>query len=534
MHDIAALRALYEGSPVGLAVWDADMRYRGINPRLAEINGIGRREHIGRTPSELLGDIGVRAEETMRGVLETGEPAADIPFAGETPAAPGVQRHWRASFFVIDGGVGGVVTEVTREVEAQREAETARAAAEVIARAGQAVAASMRPDRVLAELLHAAVPALADFCTIHLSRGDGSLELIAAAHADPALEARVRELAGFAWKDGGGPGGVVRTGETRIYDDVRGLSQPLVAELQARSAVVLPLAARGVVLGALTLVMGPSGRRYDASLIELVGSLAGGAGLALDNARLFAEQREVSRAVQRTLLPASLPEIPGVELAARYRAAGRSNAVGGDFYDVVDDSEQWAFTIGDVVGKGPEAAAITAVVRATLQAAVLRGDDAEASLRLVDEALRRRPANQFCTAVHGRISPPGDDGVVAVDLLVAGHPPPFVVRGAGTLEVVEAPGTLLGITPDPAFGAASIRLEPGDALLLYTDGATELRGADRFRGERVLRDTVLGVAGQPLSRVLETIEHEVLVLGGGELRDDLALLAIGAVRRGAQ
>ena len=117
---------------------------------------------------------------------------------------------------------------------------------------------------------------------------------------------------------------------------------------------MLPLTARGTVLGALTLAMGnASGRVYQAELVELASSIAAGAGLALDNARLFAEQAEVTAALQRTLLPAELPEIPGVRLAARYRAAGRSNDVGGDFYDVFDAGDgEWALVVGDVVGKG--------------------------------------------------------------------------------------------------------------------------------------------------------------------------------------
>jgi hypothetical protein len=534
LEESTVFEALFDSAPVGMAIWDRELRYQHVNAQLAEINGLSEEGHLGRTPSELLGELGVRVEEALRVVFDSDAPVTELRFAGETPAAPGVQRHWQAGFYPVRDCVGGVLLEVTSGVLlADREADAlqeATAAAEALARAGTALTASMRPDRVLAELLRAVVPALADFCAVHLARGDGELELIAAAHADPALEDKVRELGAIGSESTRRAAEVVRSGRRRIYPDLTGTSLPLMDELEVRSAVMHPLSARGAVLGALTLAMGPSGRSYDPALIELTGSLAAGAALALDNARLFAEQRDVARAVQRTLLPAELPEVPGAELAARYRAAGRSNQAGGDFYDVFAAGDDWAFEIGDVVGKGAEAAAITAVVRATLQAAVLHGDDAEAALRLADAALRRRPAGQFCSAVHGRIrTSPGEAGL-EVELLVAGHPPPLVLRADGALEVVSASGTLLGISPQPAFGRAHIRLEPGDALVLYTDGATELRGEDRFRGERVLRETVLGSAGLPLSRLLEAIEHQALVLGGGELRDDLALLAIGAVR----
>ena len=534
------IEAFFESAPVGMALWDSELRYRRVNSRLAEIHGIAPEDHIGQTPSELLGEIGARGEAVLRGVRDSGEPARETSISGEMPGAPGVHRHWQASLVPIGDGVGGVVIEITTDVKvAERdqaalyEAEAARAAAEALAGAGTALSASMRPDRVLAELLRAVVPALADFCAIHLRRGDGHLELIAVAHRDPELEPKVRELGELTSEIDLGPSEVVRSGERQVHYDLvgTGASVPLLAELEVCSAVVLPLAARGAVLGAMTLVMGPSGRRYEPPLIELTGSLAAGAGLALDNARLFAEQREVARALQRTLLPAELPSVPGAEMAARYRAAGRSIQAGGDFYDVFECGDgDWALVIGDVVGKGAGAAAITALVRATLQAAVLHGDDADAALRLVDEALRRRPTTQFCSAVHGRISPPLPGGGLDIQLLVAGHPPPLVLRGGGALEVVENSGTLLGIAPDPTFGETMVRLMPGDALVLYTDGATELRGGNRFRGEAALRDTVLAAAGQPLAHVIEAIEHEALVLGGGELGDDLAVLAIGAVR----
>ena len=540
-------RALFESAPIGLAVWDGEVRYRTLNARLAEINGIPAGAHIGRTPSELLGEIGADAEAALRRVLETREPVAEIDFAGETPAEPGVRRHWLASFFPVPGGVGGIVLDVTeRRLAAEREhaaleaAETAKARAEALARASTALGSSIHARRVLAGLVDAVVPSLADFCAVHLADRTG-VDAIAVAVADPALAAAAHALAARQAADPGarvGPAAVARTGmpevnasitaEDLVREGVEPEERELLSELGICSAAIFPLAARGTVLGALTLAMREaSGRRCTPDLVELGASIASGAGLALDNARLFAEQAEVSSALQRTLLPTELPRVPGVRLAARYRASGRSNDVGGDFYDVFDaGAGAWALVIGDVVGKGAEAAAITAVVRATLQAAVLRGDGPRAALTLVDEALRRRPAIAFCSAVHGRLRVV--DGGIDVLLLAAGHPPPLVLRADGTLEEVGARGTLLGVHADPEFGEQLVRLEPGDVLVLYTDGATELRGADPWRGEKALRDAVRAGAGSDPAELLERIEREALVLSGGELRDDLALLAVAA------
>jgi len=515
----AVLEALYAGAPVGLGYWDADLRYRRVNRKLAEINGLPEEAHIGRRPAELLGAVGERAEAAFRRVLETRSAIVEMAFSGETPAAPGTTRNWLASFYpVLDDegaaiGVGGVVIDVTdrqqaaeREHAALREAENARARSDALVRAGTTLTSSMRADRVLDELVRAIVPTLADFCAVHLAREGAAPELIAAAGEREAPDAE--------------PAGVVRTGT------------PLFSE--SGTLAILPLQARGVVIGALTLAMGGSGRRYDADLLGYAESLAAGAALALDNMRLFAEQAEVARELQRTLLPSELPTIPGVVLAARYRASGRSNQVGGDFYDVFDAPEgEWALLIGDVVGKGAAAAATTSLVRATTQAAVLRGDGPEAALRLVDEALRRRSPMQICSAVHGRLRPlPG--GGVDVLLVDAGHPPPLVLRRGGALEVVEIPGMLLGVQPGAMFAEVRVRLEPGDVLLLYTDGATELRGAALSRGESVLHRTVLASAGVPLPQLVERVEHQALVVSGGELRDDLALLAVGAAPPGGQ
>jgi PAS domain S-box-containing protein len=556
----AVLEALYQSAPVGLGYWDAELRYRRVNRKLAEINGLPAEAHIGRTPAELLGAVGQRAEAAFRRVLETRSAIVEMSFTGETPAAPGSIRNWLASFYpVLDEngaaiGVGGVVIDVTdrqqaaeREHAALRDAENARARSDALVRAGTTLTSSMRADRVLGELVRAIVPTLADFCAVHLAREGASPALIAVAHADPASEPLARALGERQAADAAapvGPAAVIRTGRPEINpvimpeDLVREGVDPeerrLLAELQVHSAAILPLQARGVVIGALTLAMGGSRRSYGPDLIGYAESLAAGAALALDNMRLFAEQAEVARELQRTLLPSELPSIPGVELAARYRASGRSNQVGGDFYDVFDAPEgEWALLIGDVVGKGAAAAATTSLVRATVQAAVLRGDGPEEALRLVDEALRRRSPMQICSAVHGRLRPlPG--GGVQILLVDAGHPPPLVLRRGGALEVVEIPGMLLGVQPGAAFGQVRVRLDPGDVLLLYTDGATELRGGRPERGEQTLHRTLLASAGVPLAELVERVEHQALVVSGGELRDDLALLAVGAAPPGGQ
>jgi GAF domain-containing protein len=503
----------------------------------------------------LLGELGRQAESVMRQVLASGTAVVEMPFSGEMPTQPGRTAHYLASFYpVADSGhttgVGGVVVDVTERHEAAQgerfaleAAQVARARAEALARASTALTSSMRTERVLDALVRAVVPALADFCAVHLVRPDETLEAVAVAHGNPACEDLARRLADRQALDPYapvGPAAVIRTGvrevnevispEALVHEGVHPDERALLADLEVRSAVILPLSARGAIVGALTLAMGDSGRRYEPDLVELVESLGAGVGLALDNARLFAEQAEVARALQRTLLPSELPYIPGALLAARYRAAGRSNQAGGDFYDVfAADEGEWALMIGDVVGKGAAAAAITSLVRATLQAAIIRGDGprrgsapgrrgaAAAPVGPVLLGAPRAPA----PGRGGRDRRPHPGGGPSS---AAHRAPGGSARGRRDLRDAarrHAPSPRSarpGCTWSPATRCCSTR----------TAQPSYEGGDDRWRGEAALRETLMASAGLPLPQLVERVEHEVLVLSGGELRDDLALLAVGA------
>ena len=554
----AVLDGLYEGAPVGLGFWDEDLRYRRVNARLAEINGLPAEAHIGRRPSELLGEIGTTAEAALRRVLETRSTIVEMHFTGETPAAPGRTRHWLASFYPVPGangapaGVGGVVIEVTdryeaaeREHAALREAETARAARggagarEHRARVLDAHGADPRPPR--ARRRPHAGRLLRDPSR---PRRAARPSCSRSPHVDSASEPLAREL-GELQVSGNptrGPAAVIRSGRPEIYpvltaDPLRPEAERLMRELCFRSAIVLPLVARGAVLGTVTLLMGTSGRHYDDGLIEMAESLAALAGLALDNARLFAEQTEVAAALQRTLLPSELPQVPGAELAARYRAAGRSNQVGGDFYDVLPAGER-RVGAGDRRrrrqgrrGGGASPRWCGRRCRRPCCAATGRAP----RWTLVDEALRRRSTTvQFCSALHGRMRPaPGRrirSGAAVRRAPAAARPAPR--RACWRRSRCRA--RCWASAPTPRFGEVHFHLAPGDVLLLYTDGATELRGGDPWRGETALRETLLASAGIPLAELVERVEHEALVLSGGELRDDLALLAVGAAPPGGE
>ena len=212
--------------------------------------------------------------------------------------------------------------------------------------------------------------------------------------------------------------------------------------------------------------------------VELAEDLTRRVALALDNARLYSEQLQATNALQRSLLPPELPDIPGVELAAGYEAAGEGNEVGGDFYDVFEATPgRWRFAIGDVCGKGPEAAAVTGLTRHALRILAREGHDVPTVLErlnalIVDEGSRAR----FITLIHGELMPaPASGEAAVVSLVCAGHPQPLVLRSAGGVEAVAEPQPLLGVLDGVTFEQNTFRLSPGDVLLCVTDGVTERR-----------------------------------------------------------
>src|SRR3954452_13517092 len=223
-----------------------------------------------------------------------------------------------------------------------------------------------------------------------------------------------------------------------------------------RSSIVVPMTTRGRTLGALTWVNGKSGRRFDEQDVELAQELARRCATAIDNARLYSDRAYIARTLQQSLLPIELPDIPGIETAARFRPTGEGNEVGGDFYDLFQTgSRGWTVVMGDVCGKGPDAAAVTALARYTLRAAALGERLPSRSLGLLNEALlRQRTDRRFCTVAYASLEPLAEGA--RVGFASGGHPLPLVLRANGTVEAVGAPGTLLGVVPDPSFEDRSL------------------------------------------------------------------------------
>jgi len=291
-------------------------------------------------------------------------------------------------------------------------------------------------------------------------------------------------------------------------------------------ALAVPLRTADARIGTLTLAVAPAHRRYGTDAEGLARTLASRAAVHIRNAQLYTERSHIAHTLQASLLPQALPDVPGLEVAARYQAAGDQNEVGGDFYDLFPGADgSWWGLIGDVTGKGPEAAASTSLARHTLRAGAASDCTPAANLLMLNRAmLADTRSNRFATVVCARLDPV--PGAARITLAVGGHPPPLLLRADGSLEAIEARGTLVGALPDPQFADVEVELGAGDLLLLYTDGVIELRTPDPGYGERRLRETVTAYVGRPVEEVLEAVLASAGAASGRRPRDDVALLAL--------
>ncbi len=331
----------------------------------------------------------------------------------------------------------------------------------------------------------AAVPRLGDWCAIYVLPRDHATPDVAIAHIDPEMVAYAHQLQERFPYDPDAPTGipeVIRTAATSFFPeitedliaelDVTDEGRAIVNQLALRSAIAVPLVKRNRVLGAIQFVMSSSSRRYTDDDVALAQTVAGRIASSIENARLNEQQRTIAQTLQRSLLPARLPDVPGADIAVRYWASGEGTDVGGDFYDVfaLDAPDQWAIVIGDVCGTGPEAAALTGLARHSIRESAWHGDDPTQVLTALARAVDRSAPRSFCTAIYAQY----DRRQRAAQLTIAcgGHPLPVHVTSQGA-TTVGAPGTLLGMIPDPVFHPRTIAIAAGDVVVFYTDGATD-------------------------------------------------------------
>jgi PAS domain S-box-containing protein len=470
--------------------------------------------------------------------------------AGEVIGAM-VMAHHKPEHFTVDdeqvvaniGGHAGTVLDIARLFRAAENEIAARTRAEeeqrFLAETSALLSWSLDYPATFERLAERCVPFLADLCLIDVL-DEGAIRRVAAVHADPSKAGLVAQLGDRFAPDLYGPhpaARVVRGGEAEMAAEmsVEYLGSTtrnaehlgIVRALSFTSYMCVPLTARGRTLGALSLVSAGSGRRFGAHDLELAEEVARRAALAIDNARLYAERDYVARALQSSLLPPALPKIPGVRYAARYRAAGVGTEVGGDFYDVFQSGRSaWWFVVGDVSGKGAHAAGIAGLARHTLRAVAMERRTPKRVLAALHETLAHGEGQgEFCTVAAALLRPDPSGGAARLVVACAGHPPPIIRRANGTVEVCECKGPLLGVKlRNATFVQQAIRLEPGDTVVLYTDGIIEShhRNQEQF-GETRLLEAVAAANNDP-DEVVDAILAAVRSHGPTEARDDLALV----------
>ena len=557
-------RATFEHAAVGAAQVGIDGRWLRVNRRLCEIVGYTHDELLEITFADITHPDDVEADlEQARAVLR-GESQlystekryvrkdGSLVWVNLTVSlvreASGEPRYFIS--VIEDISERKRVEEerdllLVRERLARAEAVDARRRLALLAAAGPALSASLDYEETLRRAARLLVPDLADWCLLDIVEEDGRVHQLAVAHADPEKEVllrRLREVRSFGADDPGSTAEVLRTGRSvllpglpdwSLYEQEIGAGEHLeiLRQLEPRSLMSVPLLARGRTLGAMTLVSSLPDRRYDDDDLLLAENLAYRCALAVDNARLYRDRSEIARVLQRSLLPPHLPEIPGVELGAEYLPAGEANEVGGDFYDVINTVEDgWVCVIGDVQGKGAEAAAVTALARYTIRAVTMSNDLPSEILSGLNEAmLRQLPEDRFCTAACARLEPLDDAPGVGIAVSRAGHPPPLLVRVDGTVEEISCPGRALGVFPDAELDDTHTRLMPGETVVFYTDGVTEARDPDGgFFGEERLHRFVGAHAGEHAADLARALKNAVLEFQEGYPRDDLALLVMRA------
>jgi serine phosphatase RsbU (regulator of sigma subunit)/PAS domain-containing protein len=411
-----------------------------------------------------------------------------------------------------------------------------------LAEAGRALASSLNYEQTLERVAQLAVPELADWCAVDVLDDDGVVRRVALAHRDPTKIALAQSLQERYPPDRDadtGLGAVLRSGVGELYSEITDemLEQAAVDEehleimrsVGLRSGILAPMRIGERTIGAMSFVTADSGRALEADDLVFAEDLALRAAVAVENARLYTERARTAQTLQDSLLPRRLPDLPHYRTAVTYLSAEQGADVGGDFYDLFAVEGGAMVILGDVTGKGVQAAALTAMIRHSAKTAARFDPRPACVLSVVNDVLRGEPdfplVTVVCARLHGEAPGAGaPDAGAIVDIASGGHPLPLRLDVDGSAHWVGRGGLVLGAMPDPTWPEERVALAPGETLLFYTDGATEAAGD----GERFGEERLVHVAAGPtdphavvarIERALEDFQH-------GRAADDRALLAI--------
>ena len=536
--------SVFRAAPDAVIVMDAEGLVQDWNPAAEQVFGHRWEDAVGNEVAELVipGPLRDAHRNALRRYLETGEPSIlDQRLELSALRSDGSEFPIELTISRLPSADRPLFVAFIRELRERSRTDDKNARLQqrmaFLAQAWFELDSTIELDETLHRLAELVVPELAEIAVVDLLEDGGAIRTAVAAAANPedarALEAMRREHPLSI--DGPHPvADVIRTGHWSLQASMSTDFQRRIAEgsehyelmrrLRYHSAVVVPLVARRRVLGTLSLLRTEGSQPYEESDAVLAGELARRAALTVDNSRMFAATRDLARTLQDSLLPRELPAIAGTRITGRYRAAAQGQEVGGDFYDVfaIDDGH-WGIAVGDVCGKGPDAAALTAFARHTLRALAAH-DPALVLGQLNEVALRDPPMlpEQLVTVLFA-VASVRPDGL-AIDVAAAGHPPPLVRRADGRVQRLGVGGPLIGLTDRPEYEREQVVLDPGDTLLLYTDGLTDAHAPDEVLDERDLVEFLRRGDGLEGNRLAEFLE--LSATRGEDPRDDIALLLI--------
>lgn len=550
-ENLAAMESLFTQSPIGLALLGPDLRFLRVNDALARMNGVTAAGHVGRRLTEVVPGVNATSlESLMRQVLDSGHAVVDARRVGRTPADPDRDHIWSCSYApLVDRaeprslGIIASLVDITESQEAHSEVERARHRFALLAEAGARIGTTLDLRMTAEEAVRFLVPQLADSADVQM------LESVLAPD-DPAASTRgvLRRLAA-AFPDPTAPTSVLAPGQTfqipldSVYEQVVARGRPtnlytsdipalftdprteaLRTYLATRigSARLVPLVARGQVLGAVTVTRLRTREPFDAQDCVLIDEVVARAALNIDNARLYTTQREAALTLQRSLTNSALPAVAGLELTGRYLPAS-AHDVGGDWFDAIAlPGGRTGLVIGDVMGHGIHAAAVMGQLRTAVRT-LARHDIAPARmLSSLDAVVADLGEDTMATCVYAVHDPATGGWAVAR----AGHPPPAVATPDGTITFLDGPpGTPLG-TGAHDFGTQEVALPAGGLLVLYTDGLIEARDRDLDEGMRQL-GRALRHLDRPLDALCDEVLEQLLV---GPAQDDVAILLARTTR----
>ena len=522
-----------------------------VNDAFCAVTGYAAEQALGRncrflqgegTDPTAVGALRAAQREQRTAVVTLLNYRADrTPFWNQVSVSPVHDAQGRLINFV------GVQEDVTARVRMEQERERAYAIARhaqgrlaLVAEATSLLSATLDVAEALDRLARLVVPVLADWCAVDMIT-DGDVERVAVAHVDEAKAEALREVGRVRSRrldDVGPVPSVLRGGDPLLFtsvDDALLVASSrsseeleLFRQVGVTSGLVVPLVARRRILGTMTLGITTTDRAYDEEGLALAVDLGRRAGLAVDNARLFSQAHDAAITLQRSMLP-SLPEIPGLDIAAQFLPSSGAAEVGGDWYDVLPLPDgAVGLAIGDVMGHDMHAAAAMGQLRSVLRSYAWEGDSPAGVLDRLDRLVQGLQMAQLATAIYARLTPA--DGSFVLTYANAGHLPPLLKTPSGDVLRLEGGHSPLIGAPDVLDASAhpraeaTIELRPGSLLLLYTDGLVEDRTVDLdtelVRLEGILRRQPSGVA------VSETCAAIVQQMARRELLDDAAVLVV--------